>query len=129
MNRITFLVLLIMPVFMQAQHKKDSSIIKMVGVRLCDLYTHLGHDRVIESKQIIDSLNKLKVNMDFKPTKYKSGFIYYDKKGYKNTLINWVKVGEILGVDVYRWTVKIEIAGVSALAWTDDYWINKDVLK
>lgn len=76
------------------------------------------------SKEQIDSLNKLKVSSDFKPTRYKSGFTYYDNKGVKNTLLKWVKVGTWFGVDTYRWRVKAEFLGVSALVWTDDCWID-----
>lgn len=71
-----------------------------------------------------DSLNALKVGSDFKPTKYKAGFKYTTQRGEKMTLIEYIKDGQLFGVDLYRWRVKIEWLGVSVVAWTDDCWID-----
>lgn len=75
-------------------------------------------------QHLIDSLNKLKVSNDFKPTNYKAGFTYYDNRGCKNTLLKWTFVGKWFGVNIYRWRIKCEWLGVTALAWTDDCWID-----
>lgn len=76
-------------------------------------------------KNEIDSLNKLKVSINFKPTKYKPGFVYYDNNGFPTTLLSWVKAGSLYGVDTYRWRIKINLmGGVETLAYTDDCWID-----
>ena len=64
--------------------------------------------------------SQTKANMDFKTTKYKAGFSYYDNRGIKNTLLKWIKVD----ANLYRWSIKCEWMGVTELAWTDDCWID-----
>lgn len=70
-----------------------------------------------------DSLNKLKVGTDFKPTNYSKGFEYLNNQGQKSTLLNYEKVTTMYGVDIYRWQIRIAF-GVSAIGWTDDCWID-----
>lgn len=75
-----------------------------------------------------DSLNKLKVGIDYKPTKYKSGYVFYEQHGAKVTLLRWVHEGaKSFGVYQYRWRCRIEIEriGGSALCWFDDKNIEK----
>lgn len=83
----------------------------------------------VQSQNRIDSLNKFKVGtMQAGPTKYKSGFVYYDSRGVKNTLLKWTRVTKpgtlFYDHDEYRWRVKMEFCGVIAYGWTDDCWID-----
>ena len=74
-----------------------------------------------------DSLNKLKVGIDFKPTKYKAGYVFYEQHGAKVTLLRWVGQSQMYGVVTHRWSCRIEIKGVSgsAMCWFDDESIEK----
>lgn len=56
---------------------------------------------------------------EYGKTNYKAGFVYYDSRGTKCTLIKWIS----LGID-YRWKTKFEQFGVSSYGWTDDCWLD-----
>jgi hypothetical protein len=65
--------------------------------------------------------------MDEHKSKYEKGFTYFDDRGTKITLLEWVNVfndstnpNSIL----YRWKVKCEAFGIISEAWTDDCWID-----
>jgi predicted small secreted protein len=87
-------------------------------------YKYPMEEESIYSKEQIDSFNKLKVGIEFKPTAYKEGFTFYDDRGVKATLLKWTYNGKMFGVDTYRWRTNWEYAGVSSLGWTDDCWID-----
>jgi hypothetical protein len=77
------------------------------------------------SDGLCDTLNKLQVGINFEPTKYKSGFNYKNESGFKVTLLNYLKIYNKFGVDIYRWQVLIQIKGdQEIITFTDDYWID-----
>ena len=85
------------------------------------------NDYEFYTKQERDSINKLKVGVDNKPTKYKPGFTYYNDCGNKITLIEYKKVAtDFYGIDDYRWRALSEMVGteIKYLIWTDDCWID-----
>ncbi len=105
--------------------KKLIAIILILTLTSCGINSKAQNsDHFRLPKNQIDSLNKLKVNDDFKQTAYSVGFTYYNEQGLKTTLIKWVKTGTWLGVDMYRWRIKIEFGSQNILAWTDDCWID-----
>src|SRR5688572_7324193 len=96
---------------------------KIIIVLLLLLSTEAKSQSIFTQSEI-DSLNKLKVGSDRKPTSYKAGFVYYDGQGIKTTLLKWVNTGKWLGVNEYRWRTRLDVGGLSVLAWTDDCWID-----
>lgn len=56
-------------------------------------------------------------------SRYQKGFTFYDNRGIKVTLVEWVKLPSVFG-DLYRWKAKFEGLGVVADGWTDDKWID-----
>lgn len=74
----------------------------------------------------IDSLNKLKVGIDYKPTKHKPGFGYW-ADGHKIVLEEWKCVGEGFinpRLKEYRWRCREYYFGQVIHIWTDDCWID-----
>lgn len=78
----------------------------------------------LKAQIMFDSLNNLKVGINYKPTKYKSGFEYTTNHQEKAILLKWVYSHNEMGIKIYRWRVKIKKFGISAIVWTDDCWID-----
>lgn len=56
-------------------------------------------------------------------SRYEKGFSYFDGRGTKVTLVEWVKVGSGI-MEHYRWKTRNEFAGITFDAWSDDCWID-----
>jgi hypothetical protein len=81
-------------------------------------------------KDWIDSLNKMRVGINHKPTKFRKGIAFHTTDGLDVVLLEWVKVDNATtySPDTYRWRCRYYYSTPygtdSYLGYTDDIWIR-----